>query len=301
MSDQNLNFFEFQQRYPSEEACLEAIFKARWPKGFICPRCGHDDGVRVSKRRAYQCSSCRRQTSITAGTVFEKSRLPLKNWFWIIFFVTQDKGSASALRLSRLLGMHYATVWFILHKLRIAMANRDQNITLAGFIEIDDASFGGVSKGKTGRGALGKKQVIVMVEREGAYAGSASMTVVDRVVYDTVKKTVAAKVDPMQHFRSDGWLPYLGIKNLGQGHKLTIGKIPKELQDQELGKVNLVISLAKRLLIGTHHQYCSRRHLQRYLNEFCFKFNRRHRWYQLASRLLNACVKQAPIPYAAIS
>lgn len=303
MDDENLNFFEFQKRYSSEEACLESISKARWPKGFRCPKCGHDDGYKLSKRRAFQCTSCRRQTSITAGTVFEKTRLPLKHWFWIIFFVAQDKGSGSATRISKLLGMHYATVWFILQKLRVAMAKRDEGIMLSGFIEIDDAFFGGRSKGKTGRGALGKKQVIVMVEREGPYAGNASITAIDKLNYESIKATVGARVEPMQHFRSDGCGSYVGIINMGEGHRLKIGKVPKELQDKELPNVNLVISLAKRYLLGTYHQYCAapRHHFQRYLDEYCFRFNRRHRWYQLASRLLKTCALHPPIQYAALS
>jgi len=139
---------EFQTMFSSEEACLQAIFRARWPNGFVCPKCGHDGGTRLSKRRAIQCTCCRRQTSITAGTVFHKTKVPLRAWFWLIFLMTQDKGGISTVRAAKLLNMHYTTVWFVMHKLREAMADRLEGPMLAGFVEVDDAFFGGRSRGK---------------------------------------------------------------------------------------------------------------------------------------------------------
>lgn len=145
-----LTLLDFQRLYSSEESCLQAVFHARWPKGFVCPRCGHSDGTKLSKRRAIQCGSCRRQTSITAGTVFHKSKVPLMTWFWLIFLVTQDKGGISTMRAANLLGMHYTTVWNLMHKLRDSMADRLEGPLLSGFVEIDDAFFGGKSRKKRG-------------------------------------------------------------------------------------------------------------------------------------------------------
>lgn len=143
MSDCTLTLFEFQKKYQTEEDCEAAIIAMRWPNGFICPKCGHDDGYRLKSRRAIQCAVCRHQTSITAGTIFHKSRLSLLKWFWMIFLVAHDKGGASALRLSKQLGMYYKTVWHVLHKIREAMAKRDEKvIRLGGSIEMDEAFFG---------------------------------------------------------------------------------------------------------------------------------------------------------------
>lgn len=139
---QPMTVIEFQKRFFSEEACLDHLEKMRWPKGFLCPNCGHDVGYRLTYRRLIQCAVCRHQTSVTSGTIFHKTRIPLQYWFWIIFLVAHDKGGASASRLAVQLGMYYKTVWHILQKIRYAMGRRDQNITLAGFIELDEAVLG---------------------------------------------------------------------------------------------------------------------------------------------------------------
>lgn len=293
------NLIEFQRRFASEEACLEAIFRSRWPHGFQCPKCGHSDGTRLSKRRSIQCGLCRRQTSITAGTIFHKTKVPLTIWFWLIFLMTQDKGGISTMRASALLGMHYTTVWNLMHKLRIAMADRLEGPLLSGYVEIDDAFFGGRSRKKRGRGAFGKKQVCIMVERLNRKAGDAAMVVMARRDASDYRSIVAAHLEPMTHIRTDG-LPRNSILH-GVGAKLIMDKIAKPEDHGPIENADRVISLAKRHLLGTYHQYCSRAHLQRFLNEFCYRFNRRYEWHELATRLVSACALHAPVPYAAIS
>jgi hypothetical protein len=292
--------FDFQERFASEEACLGAIAKARWPHGFVCPKCGHDDGTRLSKRRAIQCCSCRRQTSITAGTVFHKSKVPLLRWFWLIFLMTQDKGGISTKRAASLMGMHYTTIWNLMHKLRSAMSDRLKGPLLAGYVEIDDAFFGGKSKGlgKFGRGT-NKKQVCVMVERLNHKAGDAAMVVLHDQGGEAFARAVESRLEPMTYVRTDGY-PTNSMLH-GRIGKLDMTRIAKLYQQGSLENVDRVISLAKRYLLGTYHQYCSRAHLQKFLNEFCYRFNRRYSWCQLASRLVSACALCPPIPYAAIS
>ena len=142
-----MNWFEFQNKFATEDDCLQMLEKLRWRNGFVCPNCGHDSGYRLANRRIIQCSLCRYQALVTAGTVFHKTRVPLRNWFWIIFLVAQDKGGASALRIAKQLGMHYRTVWHLLHKIRHAMARRDEaTVQLSGVIELDQAIFGGEAR-----------------------------------------------------------------------------------------------------------------------------------------------------------
>lgn len=296
---QQFSLLDFQRRFSSEEACLEAIFKARWPHGFVCPKCGHDDGTRLNKRRAIQCSNCRRQTSITAGTVFHKTKTALQCWFWLIFLITQDKGGISTMRASKLLNMHYTTVWNLMHKLRIAMEDRLDGPRLAGYVEIDDAFFGGKSRKKRGRGATNKKQVCVMVERLNRKAGDAAMIVMTTGDGSDYQRAVESRLEPMTHIRTDSYPTNYLLRSVAG--KLHMSNISKAKDHGPLENVDRVISLAKRHLLGTYHQYCSRAHLQRFLNEFCYRFNRRYGWYQLASRLLSACALHAPIPYAAVS
>ena len=168
MSYTELSLLEFQRRFSSEEACQEAMEQARWPEGFVCPRCGHGRASRIQTRRLLQCAGCHYQASLTAGTILHKTRTPLVKWFWAIWMVAQDKGGTSAVRLSRQLDLGYRTAWTMLHKLRKAMGQRDAGYTLTGSIEMDDAYFGGAVAGKKrGRGSPNKTPVAVMVENHG--------------------------------------------------------------------------------------------------------------------------------------
>lgn len=298
----DLTLPQFQKRFDSEEACLQAIFQARWPCGFVCPHCSHNDGNRISTRRSIQCCLCRRQTSITSNTLFHRSHVSLTQWFLIIYFVAHDKGGTSALKLSKQLGMHYATVWFVIQRIRIAMATREENLTLAGYIEMDEAFFGGRSKSKRNRKPYwhNKKQVLVLVESEGRQAGNLVMKVIDDHQMEDLKPIIANKIESEpggQWFRSDGWGSHHIVMNFG--HRIKMGYIPKEQQDFELPCVNLAVSHAKRLFKGTYHHFC-KIHIQRYLDEFCYRWNRRHLEKQLASHLLTACVLCSAVPYAAV-
>jgi len=301
MAYTELTLPEYVARFSSEEACLDAIFEARWPRGFICPDCGHNDGYRLSSRpRIVQCSNCRGQTSITADTLFEGSHLALRKWFLIIYLVAQDKGGASALRIANQLGMYHKTAWCILQKIRIAMGARDENLTLAGTIELDEAFFGGRTKrGKGPPKAPGgnKKQVLVLVESEGHQAGNLVMKVIADDQLEDLKPIIAEKIEcepPGQWFRSDAWGSHHVVMQFG--HRIQMQHIPNDKQDELLRCVSLAISNAKAFFKGTYHQFC-KTHIQRYLDEFCYRWNRRHLFGQLASHLIAACALHPPVAY----
>lgn len=290
----------FEKRFSTEKDCVDAIFDARFPRGFICPYCEHNDGYRLTTRRVVQCGSCRRQTSITAGTAFHRTRVPLVYWFKAIYHMSQDKGGISALKLANQLGMRYETVAIMLRKLRGAMAERDNNLVLAGHIEVDEAFFGGVLKGKDPGDAatINKEQVLIMVESQGGRAGNLVMKVVDSVSSDDLKQVFEEKLDPNYHgnsFRTDGAQAHAALKAYGS---LDMTPIPDHLLDLELPKVSLVITHLRRFLMGTYHHYC-KQHLQLFLDEFCYRWNRRgygrEQWSQIAHRLIKACSLFAPI------
>lgn len=295
----DLSLPQFQARFDSEELCLDAIFEARWPRGFICPYCEHNDGVRLRSRpRVIQCFCCKRQSSITANTIFHRSHIPLRLWFLAIYLFAQDKGGASATRLSRQLGMNYPTAWFMLQRLRIAMATRDESLTLAGYIELDEAFFGGRSKSKRNRRppSDNKKMVLVMVESQGTRAGDLVMKVIRSPHYHDLQPVIEKKVECEtggQWFRTDGWGSHHVVMSFG--HKLEMGVIPYQEQNKLLCCVNLAISHAKRFFKGTYHHFC-KLHIQRYLDEFCYRWNRRHLFNQMASHLLTACVLHQAVP-----
>lgn len=296
---------KFQRRFATEEACLEAIFQARWPTGFLCPRCGHNAGKRLPERRSIQCDACRRQTSITSQTIFHGSHIALTLWFLAIYLVAHDKGGTSATKLAGQLGMHYATAWYLLHRIRFAMGTRDENLTLAGYIELDEAFFGGKRRNKrTRKGpkrpAEKKKQVLIMVESEGYAAGNLVMRVIPDATIQTVRDIVKERIEaepPGQWFRTDGWQAHEAVMFLG--HKLKMSHIPNSQQDAELPCMSLAITHAKRFLLGTCHQFC-KRHLQRYLDEFCYRWNRRHLASQIASHLIHACSVSPRTTYKAL-
>jgi ISXO2-like transposase domain/Transposase zinc-ribbon domain len=294
---------QFQKQFASEKACLEAIFDARWPRGFICPKCGHNDGVRLRSRiRVVECSACHRQTSITSGTLFHRSHLPLILWFLSIYLFAQDKGGASASRLSKQVGMSYPTAWFVLQRLRLAMQTRDENLTLAGYIELDEAFFGGRSKSRRNRKPpwTNKKTVLVLVESEGKQAGNLVMKVVDSAQYDDLKPVIEDKVesDPGgQWFRSDAWGAHHVVMQFG--HRIKMEHMFAYEQDEELRCVSLAVSHAKRFFKGTYHHFC-KTHIQRYLDEFCYRWNRRHLFAQLPLHLLTASVLHECVSYSKI-
>ena len=295
MIQPELSLLQFKKRFGSERACQNSLEKMRWPEGFKCPKCEHSKACRIKTRRLLQCSKCHYQVSLTSGTIFHKTRTPLQKWFWAIYLVGQDKGGVSAMRLSKQLELGYKTAWAMLHKIRAAMARRDSEYTLAGSIELDDAFFGGAAKGRRGRGAANKTPVLVMVESRGEHAGFIAMQTVPSMEQSQIETAVRDHIAPGQKIRTDGYTSYAGLKNMGHRHDRT--PVPAENASEDLPWVHTAISNAKRFLLGTYHGV-SHKHLQRYLDEFCYRFNRRAWEKQITMRLLTACVFANPITYA---
>ena len=158
---------EFRSRFGDEVRCGEHLTAQRWPKGFVCPRCGGRSRGYMARRRLHECAGCGYQSSVTAGTIFHKTRTPLTSWFWAIYRMSQDKKGISALQLSKEIGVSYPTAWLMQHKIRKAMADRDQGYQLQGLIEVDEGYVGGAEQGESqmGRGAKTKSVVAVAVER----------------------------------------------------------------------------------------------------------------------------------------
>jgi len=159
-----MSFYDWQQRFATEQACLDAIAAQRWPEGFRCPHCGHDHGWLYAARHRYECARCCRQTSITSGTAFHGSRVPLAKWFWTLYLVSADKGGLSALRLSKIIGVQWRTAYTMLRTLRAAMAARDRLYRLTELVEVDDAYIGANKTGKARRGG-GRTPVLVAIEK----------------------------------------------------------------------------------------------------------------------------------------
>ena len=285
------SFLEWTRKFATEESCLTELARRKWPDGFICPRCGHDRAHVLQRRRLHQCAACRHQSSATAGTVFEHTKLPLAKWFAAIYLAAADKGGVSALRLSKMIGVSWPTAQSMLRKLRRAMGDRDRSCWLTGLVEADDALVGGRRAGKRGRGAEGKQPVLFAVERRGERAGFLAAQVVEGVSHEQVGAFSRRLGDGLR-VRSDA---FRGLTAMARDHTHEPRPTPPDKADEWLPLVHLVISNFKRFLIGTFHGV-SRTHLQEYLDEFVFRFNRRFWEDQLPARLVEAAVTHVPVP-----
>ncbi len=293
-----LSLYEFLQRFPSEEECFQHLVEKRWPNGFRCPKCGNDAAYFIEKHRRFQCTRCRRQTSVTAGTVFHKLRHPLLTLFWAIYLVATSKKGMSAMELQRKLGIRsYQTAWLLLHKIRSAMAS-SQMFPLTGDVEVDETYVGGRRPGKRGRGAEGKSLVAAAVETDGRVMGRAYLDTVDDATTDTLKAFVTRHVAPGVTVTSDAYKAY-GF--LVQGYLYTpVIRKHHTNDDDVLPKVHIVIANLKMWLRGTYNCLPSK-HLQKYLDEFIFRFNRRWNLENIFDKLLVRCVNTSTFTYAELT
>jgi len=241
--------------------------------------------------QGYECASCHRQTSVTSGTIFHATKLPLAKWFWAIYWVGTDKGGISALRLSKLIGVTWRSAYRILRQLRTAMGNRDSIYRLSEIVELDDAMVGGKKPGKRGRGAEGKVSVLIACENKNGNPGFIAMEAVDSVSMKNIENFVKRRIKAKQTVRTDG----LPANNGVAPHVTHISKItPPEMANEWLPWVHAAIANLKRFLLGTFHG-TSKRYLQDYLNEFCYRFNRRFWEAEIPNRLLRLCVDHLPV------
>jgi len=293
MKTPQISLLEWQQRFGTEEACAETLFKYRWPNGFICPKCGNDSAWFITTRKVYQCSGCRHQVSVTAGTLLHSTNLQLVKWFWAIYLVASDKGGISALRLSKHIGVSWQTARNMLKKIRTAMAHRDSLYRLLHeMIELDDTYVGGKKPGKRGRGAGGKKPVLVAVEHKDKKAGFVAMKAVDTVSGEEIKRFLNRHLPNGRQVRTDA-LPAMNAVEENHEHEKKV--TPPEEASTWLPLVHIVIGNMKTFLNGTFHGV-THKYLQEYLDEFCYRFNRRFWESELPLRLLNACMAHAPAP-----
>src|SRR5436853_3386879 len=294
-------------RFGTDEQCREYLFKARWPEGFRCAACGHDDAYTLKTKIVYECVACRKQHSLLAGTIFEQTKTSLAKWFLAIYLVTSSKGGIAATELQRQLGLgSYGTAWSWLHKLRKAMVRPDRQ-PLAGRVEADETHVGGPRPGKRGRGAAGKALVGGAVEAgrgeaRGRRLGRLRLAVLPDASAASLEGFLAANVAEPATVATDGWRGYLGLAAEGYDHEPVSLSTSWGDAALRLPGIHLVFGLAKRWLLGTHHGAVSPKHLPAYLDEYVFRFNRRtarsisHGF----ARLVEQAVRTKPATYQAI-
>ena len=295
-----MNLLDFQERFHNEEVCRDHLYKMRWPKGFICPKCGvADEPFQIVSRNLYQCKHCNHQASVTAGTVMEKTRIPLLKWFWTMFLMSSDKRGCSALQISKELNLCYSTAWFLCHRIRSAMGERDTEYVLSGHIEADDAFFGApTSNGKRGRGTDKTVVLVGLSLDEQKNPKYVKMQVAPDIKGESVAAFAVENIEQGSVIHSDGYSSYNILTEKGFIHE---GKICDPVTDPEhLKWLHVVISNAKTFINGTFHGL-GKRHLQCYLDEFCYRFNRRRFTLQHFNRTLFACAHASRLSYAELT
>jgi transposase-like protein len=288
---------ELQSRYSTEEDCRAYLARLRWPGGFRCPRCGGDKAWPV-RGVLLECAGCGCQTSVTAGTIFQDTRTPLPVWFQAMWWVTTQKNGASALGLQRVLGLKsYETAWTWMHKLRRAMVRPGRDL-LNGRVEVDECYIGGLEEGSPGRRNLEKALVVVAAQEDGPGTGRIRMRRIANASGENLLPFVRESAAPGSVIHTDGWPGYHSLASNGFVHDITIVKGNKKTASELLPRVHQAISLLKRWLMGTHQGAVSHKHLDYYLDEFTFRFNRRRSKNRgkLFFRLAQQAVAVDPVP-----
>jgi transposase-like protein len=291
----------FEALYGTEEKCREAVKKARWPDGFECRVCGGRQHSEVHWRNKvlFQCSACRRQTSLTAGTIFASTHLPLRTWFRAMYHLTQSKQGMSSIELGRRLGVRQTTAWKLKHKLGQVMLERDAGKRLDGRVELDDAYLGGErGGGKAGRGAPGKTPFIAAVETTPAgKPARVKLRCVAGFSKRAVSRFARRCLMPGCRVVSDGLPCFAAVAEAGCHHDtVKTGSGRAAARTPAFKWVNTALGNIKASIVGTYRAIHSK-HAPRYLAEFEYRFNRRYDLAAILPRLLRAAVRTAPMPY----
>lgn len=295
---------EFQAWFGTDADCLDYLEWLRWPDGFTCPACGHHGGWRLADGR-FMCSGCGGRTSVTAGTIFDRTRTPLTVWFNACWLFATGKDGVSALSLKRTLEIgSYQTAWALLHRLRSVLV-RPGRERLSGTVEVDETYIGGLEEGLSGGRARGKKVLVgIAVEiREPQGYGRCRIGPLADASAASLHPFVKDSIEPGSTVITDGWQGYRGLDKHGYVHdrrSQRAARVRGEDPNELLPAVHRVASLAKRWLLGTHQGAVDEAHLPSYLHEFVFRFNRRHSRSRgmVFYRVLELAVAYDPVRYS---
>ena len=291
-----------RQLYPTEDACRQSIFAHRWPNGFVCPRCGHRQAWQLRRRSLYECAACQYQVSLTAGTIFHNSRTDLRTWFLAIWLFASTKKAPSAAELARQLGVTAKTARLVRRKITYAMARREGELLLRGIVELDEGFVGGKHRGPRSRGRRQphKTMVAVAAEQTPRGLGRAHLRIVEDASAESLTAAARSTIAAGGIVQTDGWSGYAGLASAGYGHRSCALPTGADI-DAWLPFSHIVLSNFKRWTLDAFHGV-SAAHLQAYLDEFCYRLNRRSQRQDLFRRILNRCLLYTqPVTYALLT
>jgi len=294
MADYPQTVLEFNERFHDDAACRAYLESIRWPDGSRCPRCPQAKVWRM-KSPFHRCASCGHDFTVTAGTLFADTHLSLRLWFQAMWYVVNQKNGASALGVQRVLGLgSYRTAWRWLHKLRRAMVRPGRD-RLSGTVEVDEVYIGGQRPGKRGRGAVGKALVLIAAQVDGSKIGRIRLARVADASAPVLSQATTVAVSPGSQVLTDGWSGYATLK--ARGYRHSVVRDSAVVGANLLPRANRVASLLQRWLLGTHQGAVAAAHLDYYLDEFTFRFNRRTSGSRglLFQRLVEQALALAPV------
>ena len=289
----------FHEVFPDEAACLAFLRRSRWPRGFQCPRCGGRRSYMIAGRHLEQCARCRYQASVTAGTIFHKTRVPLRTWFLAIFLVGRDKRGLSALQLQRAAGLRsYRAAWLLLHKVRSALA-RPAGELLRGLVEADETYLGAPhEKGRRGGRQLGRKTLVGVVVEKRSHTGRAHLGVLQGISFEHhigpfVRGVIEARQTTVE---TDGLDSYRPLAAAGVRHRRRVQGKDRSRSVRMFPWSHTIFANLKGWLRGTFHGV-SPKYMPRYLDEFTYRYNHRSQESDLADLVLGRLLRHAPMPF----
>lgn len=301
----DLGLLAFQNRFPNEKSCWDYFINMRWPDGCKCSKKCSGKMYTVKKRRTvvFECKKCGKQTYATAGTMFHKSRQPLRKWFWAIFLMATSKKGVPMLYLQRQLGIKsYRTAWLMGHKIRHAMLERDSTYTLKGTVQADEIVIGGKQSRDEQKGSGTNKSVFFIGVEEGGENKPRFVTFEElKTIYDqTIVFAVGKKIQKGSKIKSDGSGAYKKTKEKGYTLEQKVFQKDPKATAEHLKWVNMLTSNLKRFLLSTYHGVFPK-YRNAYLAEFAYRFNRRYWPEQAFDRLLYACIKAKSVTLPALT
>lgn len=295
---------EFLQCFGTEAACIEALRRARWPEGFRCPRCLSSAHCVLSggSRRLFQCNACHHQASLTSGTLFSSTKLPLTRWFLAIYLLSQAKTGLAALDLKRQVGVSYPTAWLMHHKIMTAMAQHDAMHRLSGTVQIDDAYLGGErAGGKPGRGSENKVPFVAAVSlNELGNPVYAKMTRVPGFTSEAIAKWARSSLAPGADVLSDGLGCFAAVTDAGCSHRVEVVGQRKPRDLPQFKWVNTVLGNLKTMLSGAYKAFKYTKYAEHYLGAFAYRFNRRFDLADLVVKLVVDVCRASATPLRVI-
>jgi transposase-like protein len=297
---QGYSLTRFLLNYGTEEQCRTALFQWRWPDGYICPECGGRKHCHLPSRKGLlQCNRCHHQQSVTSGTIFDSTKLPLRTWFLAIYLITQSKTGIAALALRRYLDVSYNTAWSLKQKIMQVMKERDDRRPLSGVIQVDDVYWGGRrSGGKSGRGSPNKTPFVAAVSANAdGHPIYMNMNRVQGFTSAEIRRWSCRHLVSGSMVFSDGLACFNAVTDAGCQHQTVItGGGPDSVKHPEFTWVNTMIGNVKNAITGVYHAI-DHKHLPRYLAEYCYRFNRRFDLAEMLPRFMSVAVRTPPMPY----